>query len=184
MSSPPPRTRCGLLLLLMLAPLREVAAIDAVTLDIGHGLEDTRLLRLNVSHGEGRPLFASARWRWSYYWEGNLSYWYLYKQKEGEKRLLEVGLTPNLRLEPRRAWRWGRPFVEAGIGVRLLSKVHIGARDLSSAFQFGSHAGFGLRFGEREAWEAAWRIEHLSNAGLRQPNPGINFTMVRLGYHW
>jgi hypothetical protein len=26
------------------------------------------------------------------------------------------------------------------------------------------------------------RLQHLSNAGLRNPNPGINFLMLRLAY--
>lgn len=165
-------------------PLDQAQAFNAVTLDAGYGLEDTRLLRLNLSLGDERRHPADNGWYWRRSWEANLSYWYLYKSKEGEEKLLEIGLTPNFRLGRTRAWRWARPYLEAGLGVHLLSKIQIGTRDLGSAFQFGTHVGFGLSLGSNEQYELAWRIEHLSNAGLQEPNPGINFSMVRFGYRW
>jgi lipid A 3-O-deacylase len=174
----------GCALLCVLFPLDRARAFDAITIDTGYGLDDTRLLRLNFSVGDNRRHPADNGWHWSRSWEGNISYWYLYKNKKGVDSLLELGLTPNFRLERDRAWDWGRPYLEAGLGVHLLSKVHIGTRDLSSALQFGTHAGLGIRFGSSEQFELAWRIEHLSNAGLKEPNPGINFTMTRFSYRW
>lgn len=174
----------GCFVLLIILPLERAAASDAISIDSGYGLDDTRLLRLNFSINDNRRTPAENGWSWNQYWEANLSYWYLYKHKEGEEDLFELGITPNFRLE--RDWisKWGRPYMEAGLGVHFLSKVHIGTRDLGSSFQFGTHAGFGLRFGNREQWDIAYRYEHLSNAGLKEPNPGINFGMVRFGYRW
>lgn len=175
----------GGLLLFALLPLDRALAFQAVTLDAGYGMGHTRLLRFNFSLGDdSRRIPANYGWSWHQSWEGNLSYWYLYKFKEGEKDMFELGLTPNFRLERDRVWEWGRPYLEAGLGVHLISKVHIGHRNLGSALQFGSHAGLGLRFGCDEQWDVAWRIEHLSNGGLKEPNTGINFTMIRIGYRW
>lgn len=185
--SRPRRTTAALavsLLLFALLPLQQARAFDAITLDSGYGLEDTRLLRLNFSTGDAQRYPAGSHWYWSRIWEGNFSYWYLYKNSEGVEDLFELGLTPNLRLERVQAWDWGHPYLEAGLGVHLLSKVHIGPRDLGTALQFGTHVGFGLSFGEDEQWDVAWRFEHLSNGGIKDPNPGINFAMVRLGYRW
>jgi len=140
------------------------AALKAITIDMGYGLEDARLLRLNFGVSDHRPTPTGEGWSWHQYWEANLSYWYLYKHKKGVRDLFELGITPNFRIERVKAWRWGRPYLEAGVGVHLLSKVHIGARNLGSSFQFGSHAGLGIR--------------------LKEPNPGINFGMVRFGYRW
>ncbi len=171
-------------LLFILLPPSPAAAFNAVTVDAGYGLEDTKLLRFNYAIGDRPPKPAENGWAWRHFWEANLSYWYLYKNTNGEDGLFELGLTPNLRSEPEQPWSWGRPYWEAGLGVHLLSKVHIGTRDLGSAFHFGTHVGFGLRFGDKEQWDLAWRFEHLSNGGLKEPNPGINFSMIRFGYHW
>lgn len=174
----------GCCMLGAMLPLDRAWAYNAITVDTGYGLEDTRLLRLNFSIGDNRRTPTGDGWHWNRFWEANLSYWYLYKSKKGEEKLLELGLTPNIRAERDQAWNWGRPYLEAGLGVHLLSKVHIGTRNLSSSLQFGTHAGLGIRFGQSEQFELGWRIEHLSNAGLHEPNPGINFSMMRFGYRW
>jgi lipid A 3-O-deacylase len=31
-------------------------------------------------------------------------------------------------------------------------------------------------------YDVSLRVQHLSNGGLRDPNPGINFVLVRLQY--
>ncbi len=184
------KTCCSLALLTLLLfwtllPLKQAYANYAVTLDSGYGLEDTKLWRLNFSLGNEKRYPTGNGWYWIRNWEGNLSYWYLQKNIRGEKRLLEAGITPNFRLAREQQWSWGwRPYLEGGLGIHLLSRIHIGTRNLGSAFQFGTHAGLGVRFGSNEQYDLAWRIEHLSNAGLREPNPGINFTMVRVGYRW
>lgn len=172
------------LLLLTLLPLPRAAASQAVTLDTGYGLDDTRLLRVNFSAGDNWRTPGYQGWSWNRFWEANLSYWYLYRRKQGEADLYELGITPNFRAERERTSAWGRPYLEVGVGIHLLSKVQIGPRDLGSTVQFGSHVGIGFMFGEGEQWELAWRYEHLSNGGLQEPNPGINFGMVRLGYRW
>lgn len=171
-------------LLWALLQLDQACADNTLTIDSGYGMEDTRLLRLNISIGDDRRYSANNGWYWSRSWEGNLSYWYLYKNLRGEEKLLEAGITPNFRLEREHQWGWGHPYLEAGLGIHLLSKKHISTRNLGSTLQFGTHVGFGTRFGSHEQYDLAWRIEHLSNAGIREPNPGINFSMVRFGYHW
>ncbi|QKT04172.1 acyloxyacyl hydrolase [Ectothiorhodospiraceae bacterium 2226] len=91
----------------------------------------------------------------------------------------DVGLTPVLRLA-----RSGRtvPYVEAAVGAHLLSSPRIGGRDMSTSFQFGDLVGVGLRFGARANGEVGYRLIHFSNGGIKHPNPGINFHMVRFGY--
>lgn len=174
-----------ILLLLVTFPLDRALAAQAITFDSGVGLDNTQLLRLNLSvdNSQRKPA-VQEDWSWNLSWEANLSYWYLRISEGGEKDLFELGVTPNVRLERDWASAWGRPYLEAGLGIHLLSNVHIGPRNLSSALQFGSHAGFGIRFGRHEEWDLALRYEHLSNGGLQEPNPGINFAMVRFGYHW
>lgn len=63
------------------------------------------------------------------------------------------------------------PYVEAGIGVALFSKTDVGEQQLGSSFNFEDRLGLGLRLpGERTL---GLRAMHYSNAGLKQPNDGI-----------
>src|SRR5436305_1101512 len=70
------------------------------------------------------------------------------------------------------------PYLEAAIGLHFLSDTHIKPDvTLSTHFQFGDHIGVGVR---RDKYDLGIRLQHLSNAGLRNPNPGVNFLLVRL----
>lgn len=171
-------------LLLALLPLEGAWAFNAFTIDAGYGLDDTRLLRLNISHGDHWRNENQQGWYWTRSWETSLSYWYLYKYKEGERSLVELGFTPNFRLQHEGSENTGHPYFEVGLGVHLLSKDRIATRDLGGNLQFGTHMGFGVILGNSRQYELAWRIEHISNAGIQRPDPGINFSMVRFTYRW
>lgn len=90
----------------------------------------------------------------------------------------QFGITPVLRLYPRgTADSW---FVEAGIGANLISpRYENGSRKFSTAFNFGDHVGVGRRFGPRGEHEISLRVQHFSNCGYREPNPGENFVQLR-----
>jgi opacity protein-like surface antigen len=90
-------------------------------------------------------------------------------------------LTPVFRLQPNAL---AGPYVEAGIGFHLLSHSSIGDNRLSTAFQFGSHVGVGYRFGAKHSFEVGYRFQHISNAGIKDPNAGMNFHQVRAQYHF
>jgi hypothetical protein len=76
------------------------------------------------------------------------------------------------------------PFLEGAIGFHLLSDDNFGDKDLGAQFAFGDHIAAGIRFGDRHAHELSLKLQHFSNAGLRDENPGVNFGMVRYGYHF
>jgi lipid A 3-O-deacylase len=40
-----------------------------------------------------------------------------------------------------------------------------------------------MRFGPRDRYDVGLRLQHLSNGGIRKPNPGIDFVQLRLQYH-
>ena len=49
---------------------------------------------------------------------------------------------------------------------------------MSTAFQFSDTLGAGVQFGNRARSTVGVRFQHLSNASIKRPNPGINFTQV------
>jgi len=63
------------------------------------------------------------------------------------------------------------PYIEAGIGLAAFSKTDVGNQRMGSAVNFEDRIGFGLKLpGEQKV---GIRAMHYSNAGIKQPNDGI-----------
>lgn len=91
-----------------------------------------------------------------------------------QRDLAELGLSPIIRLEKHGGYF--SPFIEGSVGVRILS--HAGTSDehrMGSAFQFSDMVGVGMGLGKNSAIEFGFRFQHISNAGIKEPNPGSNF---------
>lgn len=95
----------------------------------------------------------------------------------------EIAVTPLL-LD----WRYDQgggvvPYVEGGFGGLWtdLTRVSIGGR-----FEFSNQIGVGARFQLGEGYELTlgYRFRHISNAGLRSPNHGINTSFLIFGLGW
>ncbi len=94
------------------------------------------------------------------------------------------GLTPLLHYE---FLQRGRviPYVEAGVGVVF---VDFDLDKQADGLNFASQAGLGVRYvlSERSELILGWRFNHISNAGLRDPNTGLDSSLFLLGvnYHF
>jgi hypothetical protein len=55
---------------------------------------------------------------------------------------------------------------------------------LGTAFQFADMAGVGMQFGSHQQYQAGYRFQHISNGGIKEPNPGINFHQLYLQYNF
>ena len=75
------------------------------------------------------------------------------------------------------------PYLELGGGV-LFSNHAVPLN--TSHVNFLTHAALGFQFfnTERRAFTAAVRYEHISNAGLTVPNPGVNTVQFTVGMNW
>jgi hypothetical protein len=75
------------------------------------------------------------------------------------------------------------PYLELGGGV-LFSNHAVPLN--TSHVNFLTHATLGFQFfnNQRRAFTAGVRYEHISNAGLTVPNPGINTVQFQLGLNW
>jgi lipid A 3-O-deacylase len=95
--------------------------------------------------------------------------------------ITQVALTPVLRFQPYgHSW-----FAELGIGANYLGPIYrTEQKRFSTAFNFGDHVGVVWKFGEDQRQELALRLQHFSNAGIRQPNPGENFWQLRYTRSW
>lgn len=90
-----------------------------------------------------------------------------------------VGFAPHLRYDFATGTRW-IPFIDAGAGV---TGTGIGSPDLSGTFEFNLQAGFGIQWFVRNnvALGLDAHYLHLSCAGLRRPNLGLNGVAGMLG---
>lgn len=93
-----------------------------------------------------------------------------------------VGFTPILRYSFATGTRW-IPFLDAGAGVAGTS---IGAPDLSTTFEFNLQGGAGVNYFLRDnvAIGLQYRLFHLSNASIKDPNQGVNVNMISVGMSW
>lgn len=146
-----------------------IQAVDGVAVEIGRGDDQTNLLRIAVQDRWREQLAAARDWRLAGYWELSAAAW-----DNHDESAADLGLTPVFRIER------DSLYVEAAIGFHLVSRRISAARVFSTAFQFGDQLGVGIRFGN---YDFGMRLQHISNGGIRRPNPGINFLLVRFQYN-
>lgn len=100
------------------------------------------------------------------------------------RNILEIGFKPVVRYFPLASDSF-RPYLEFGLGIHLLSHTTINQeRRLPTAFEFGEILGLGVQFCPKLACSVAVRLQHVSNAGIKQPNNGITFTQASFGYRF
>ena len=140
------------------------------------GSQDTDVLRLTYRS----PLAPrdGARW-WPQQLQLGASIWRV-PDLGGITRRFDLNVTPVWRSESAFGGA-AKGYVEAGLGVYLLSHtINNDNNRLPSSLEFGSHLGVGLQLDPRLSVGLA--VQHISNAGLKQPNGGINFYMLTANY--
>jgi hypothetical protein len=149
----------------------------AITWETGSG-EGVELWRVGLQ-GSPRSLTTIGGWSTTLAWELQIGKW-SGSAGRAAAGTWDVGVTPIIRFE-QRANSWWTAFLEGAVGAHLISRNRAHHRlDMSSAYQFGDHIGFGVRL---RAVEVVFRHQHMSNASTVQPNHGANFNMLRLVYY-
>lgn len=100
------------------------------------------------------------------YWDLGYTYWETGK---------EAGARHSVSFSPVFVYEIGqgeiKPFIEAGIGVAMFSGTTAGDQKFGSSFNFEDRIGAGLKFGDTQ--RVGIRATHYSNAGIKEPNDGI-----------
>lgn len=157
-------------------------ALDSTSLEFASG-DKVQMLRLG------------AQWDWknTAWWQSNGThiggYWDLsvaqwrqqrYNNTDTSKNFTNIGFTPVFRFQ--RDDKKGF-YGEAGVGVNLFSSLYNNnGKKLSTAFQFGDHIGTGYVFAN--GVDVGLKLQHFSNGGIKQPNGGVNFAVVKAAYHF
>ncbi|WP_426103891.1 acyloxyacyl hydrolase [Massilia sp. TSP1-1-2] len=168
-------------LLALAVPLPALAGAptpDGASLEYGSGSK-VALLRAGLqSHWERRWFEHNGR-HIGAYWDVQLARWQgrAYQNVKGQNQnITDFGLTPVFRwqADERKGW-----YLEGGIGVHWLSAlVDNDANCLSTRFQFGDHAGAGYVLDN--GWDLGLKVQHFSNGGIKKPNSGVNFVVVKV----
>lgn len=152
----------------LLLPMGAARAVDSLSAELGRGTRGVDEWRIGVQWVQKPKWLEDTLMR--LYWNAALGAW-----ESDIGTVQELGLTPT--------FRYGRErgaYFDVGIGFHVLSEKRISSQiEFSTKFQFGDHLGIGYRF---ERYDVSMRLQHLSNAGIRNPNPGINFLQVRFQY--
>lgn len=163
-------------------------SIDAVAITMGdalHARTHVRMVRVALQRHWPRHWFAHDGWYLGGYWELGLGYWRGNPGDTGNRSLEVIDFRPVLR------WQYAGGsgetpdvYLEVGTGPALLSRTEIENRRFSTAFQFGSHIGLGMRFGPGRCYEISYRLMHYSNANLKFPNNGMTFNALQFTAHF
>ncbi|MEL0570736.1 acyloxyacyl hydrolase [Citrobacter werkmanii] len=122
--------------------------------------------RASLAQAWDKSWWQSETGQLSGYWDAAYTYWEGGDDYSGAHSL---SFSPVFTYEFS-GWRY-TPYVEAGIGVAFFSKTDVGEQQLGSSFNFEDRLGVGLKLpGERKV---GLRAMHYSNAGIKQPNDGI-----------
>jgi lipid A 3-O-deacylase len=170
--------RKGVLLLAAYLYAGGAWAVDGVALELGQG-DSARMGRAGIQWNYNQQWLNGDQWHVGGYWDLSLGHWRRDALPAQNDRLTEIALTPTFRLQQNDGQGL---YVDGGIGFHLLSNTRLGGKRFGTAFQFGNHLGVGYRFGAKNAVDIGLRYQHLSNASIKQPNNGINFTQVRAQY--
>lgn len=136
-----------------------------VSFAVGQTGDSTMVYRLGLQSSWDASWWQTSVGRLTGYWDGAYTYW------QGD----ETASNHSLSLAPVFVYEFAgqsvKPYIEAGIGVAAFSSTEVESNELGSAFQFGDRVGFGLRFAGGH--EIGVRAIHYSNAGITQPNDGV-----------
>lgn len=116
-------------------------------------------------------------------WDLSLNRWSYRSHPGYPGRLWMVAVIPTLRWHPdggRANW-----FIQAGVGATWMNRIyHTEERFFSTRFNFGNHLGVGMHLGAQREHELLLQYQHVSNAGIKKPNPGEDALQLRYAYHF
>jgi hypothetical protein len=94
-----------------------------------------------------------------------------------------VSFGPSYRfgLGKRKSGKW---FVDFGIHPTYLGKNVYSGRPIGGNFHFTSYLGLGTFLGQQRKTSILLRYQHTSNAGIKNPNPGLDMVGLTFSYHF
>ncbi len=144
--------------------------------NVSRGHSEFDIYRFGMQWDFKHTLWQGKSSRLSGYYEGSINYWNAERDD-----VFAVALSPVFVLTFGNNKGNYRPFVEAGIGLAVLSEGLVGGRQMGSSWQFENRIGFGVR-SDRLGFH--YRYMRYSNGDLSKPNQGIDAHVLGLTYRF
>jgi lipid A 3-O-deacylase len=150
-------------------------SIDSASIEYGSG-NDVEIIKVGAQWDWQKQWLESNGTHLGGYWDISAANW---KSLGFQKvSLTDFGITPVFRFQNNT--KMGI-YAEIGVGFHFFSEIYRQEdRKFSTKFQFGDHIGVGYK--TRNGWDVALKVQHYSNAGIKQPNPGVTAGMVKAAY--
>lgn len=148
---------------------------DAAALQVGRG-NLTEAVSAALQWDWQREWRLGPSLRLSGNWELALGRWRVERERN-HGWITQLTVVPNLRLSNVHGTGW---YGELGIGASLLTPAYRSRdRRFSTRLNFQDHLSVGYVWGMRGEHDLSLRVDHYSNAGVREPNPGIEIYSLR-----
>lgn len=121
------------------------------------------------------------------FWSFDIAHWHSDADPAVRNRDIQIfSFGPMIRLQTiSPLFNWLTPYIEAGISPSYMTDDHLAGNDLGSKFTFRDTIGGGFMLGKNQHFLVSYHYYHYSNAGLANPNDGIDVQyVVTLGYQF
>jgi hypothetical protein len=164
--------------------LLALASAAPLVADAAGWAPDGLLVEAGFAPSRTHSVTVGAMWTWD--WQGRfgnteataLTEIYVSRWSGRGDPVTQAALVPLVRLRldhGRSPW-----FMEGGIGVSMMDKLYRNdGKEFSTRFNFVDVFAVGRSLGADRRAELSVRMAHISNANLKQPNPGQNFLQLR-----
>jgi len=155
----------------------------SISFDIGRssssasrGHDELDIYRLGLQWDFNKTLWQGQNSSLGGYFEASVNRW-----NSSIDDVTSVAFSPVFVLEFNPRASGFRPYIEAGIGVALLSEKRAGGRQLGSSWQFEDRIGFGMA---SDKYDFHYRYMHYSNADIEEPNQGIDAHVIGISIRY
>lgn len=149
--------------------------IDGISLATGKGRSGTESNRLSFIKDIHPDWLDSVSPRLGMYLDASINDWHNHGDHQQAYAISPVW---TWQLSPMGSWQ---PRLDAGVGLTLVTANHIGTRQLGSDYHFEDRIGVLL---QNKQVEIGLHAFHYSNAGLKQPNEGVDLWMVNVTWRF
>jgi lipid A 3-O-deacylase len=155
-------------------------AVDSGSIEFGTG-NHTQLFRGGLQWKWDNKWWQSNGTHIGGYWDATLMQWRGNRYQnipDNTQNLTGIGITPVFRFQNDSL---KGAYAEAAVGAHFLSDLYDNnGRQLSTRFEIGDHLAIGYVFENR--LDLGLKIQHFSNGGIKHPNNGVNFAVLRASY--
>lgn len=157
-------------------------AVDSTSVEFATG-NKTQMARVGAQWNWANTWFQSNGTHLGGYWDLTAAQWRQNRFQNipgNTKDIYDIGITPVFRFQSDSKLGF---YGEAGIGAHYLTDLYDNnGRRFSTKFEFGDHIGVGYVFANK--WELGLKVQHFSNGGIKQPNSGANFAVIKASYRF